>query len=72
MHPYKMEFAGSTVAIRDYTLTGSLRGRFYAAIALSGRQRAKTRIESLPAPLRRYLASLLAVHSVLKASGQPP
>lgn len=71
MHPYKMEFAGSTVAVRDYTLAASLRGRFYAAIALSGRQRAKTYVEGLPAPVRRYLASLMAVRSALKTGSLP-
>ena len=41
LHPYKMEFAGSMMAVRDYALARSWRGRLYAAIALSGRQRAK-------------------------------
>ncbi len=71
MHPYKMEFANSTVAVRDYAVAGSLRGRLYAAIALSGRQHAKTCIESLPAPLRRYLASLMAIRAALKSGAGP-
>jgi CelD/BcsL family acetyltransferase involved in cellulose biosynthesis len=71
LHPYKMEFAGSIVTVRDYTLAGSWRGRLYAAIALSGRQRAKTCIEGLPAPLRRYLASLMAVRSALRTGTAP-
>ncbi|NJO35037.1 MAG: GNAT family N-acetyltransferase, partial [Rhodospirillales bacterium] len=71
LHPYKMEFAGSVVTVRDYTLAGSWRGRLYAAIALSGRQRAKTCIEGLPAPLRRYLASLMAVRSALRTGTAP-
>lgn len=71
LHPYKMEFAGSMVAVRDYTLAASLRGRLHAAIALSGRQRVKNCIEGLPAPLRRYLASLMAVRAALR-TGAPP
>lgn len=66
LHPYKMEFAGSMVAVRDYTMACSLYGRLYAAIALSGRQRMKKCIEGLPAPLRRYLASLVAIRAALK------
>jgi CelD/BcsL family acetyltransferase involved in cellulose biosynthesis len=70
LHPYKMEFAGSTVAARDYALAISLRGRLYAT-ALSGRQLAKKCIEGLPAPLRRYLASLMAVRAALRSSAAP-
>ena len=71
MHPYKMEFAGGMVAVRDYSLATSLRGRLYAAIALSGRQRAKKSIESLPAPLRCYLVSLMAIRATLKSGAAP-
>jgi CelD/BcsL family acetyltransferase involved in cellulose biosynthesis len=67
LHPYKMEFAGSTVAVRDYTLALSLRGHLYAT-ALSGRQLAKKCIEGLPAPLRRYLASFMTIRAALKSS----
>lgn len=72
MHPYKMEFARNMIAVRDYALASSLRGRLYAAIALSGRQRAKKWIESLPAPLRRYLASLIAIRAALRSGAAPP
>lgn len=68
LHSYKMEFAGATVAVHDYTIAGSLRGRLYAAVVLSGRQHAKKAIERLPVSLRQYAASLLAVRSALKAN----
>lgn len=70
-HPYKMEFAGSTVAVHDYAVARSLRGRLYAAIVLSGRRHAKTWIERLPVPVRRYLASLMAVRAALKSNTSP-
>lgn len=72
LHPYKLEFAGRAVAVHDYTVARSLRGSLYASLVLSGRHHAKKAVERLPAPLRRYLASLMAVHSALKASSQPP
>lgn len=72
LHPYKMEFAGSAVAVHDYAITRSLRGRLYASLVLSGRQHAKKAVERLPAPLRRYLASLMAVRSALKSGAAPP
>lgn len=68
LHPYKMEFAGSTVAVHDYTVAASLRGYLYSSLVLSGRQRAKKIIERMPASLRRYLASLMAVHAALRSA----
>jgi CelD/BcsL family acetyltransferase involved in cellulose biosynthesis len=71
LHPYKMEFASTTMPVRDYAVAATLRGRLYAATALSGRQRAKRCVESLPAPLRRYFASLIAIRSALKSGATP-
>lgn len=71
LHPYKMEFASSMVGVRDYALACSLPGRLYAAMALTGRERVKRRIERLPAPLRRYLASLMNVRAALRSSAAP-
>jgi CelD/BcsL family acetyltransferase involved in cellulose biosynthesis len=71
LHPYKMEFAVRAAAVHDYTIARSLRGSLYATLMLSGRQRAKKAVEGLPAPLRRYLASLMAVRSALKSGTAP-
>jgi CelD/BcsL family acetyltransferase involved in cellulose biosynthesis len=71
LHPYKMEFAGQAIAVHDYAVAGSLRGRLYAAVALAGRRHAKKAIERLPVSVRQYAASLLAVRASLKSNVAP-
>ena len=72
LHPYKMEFAAQTIAVHDYAVARSLRGRLYAAMVLSGRRHAKNAVARLPVSLRLYGASLLAVRAALQANARRP
>lgn len=58
-HGYKMEFTDRIMAVRDFALAVSMKGRLWADVLLPMRSRAKRAVERAPAPLRRAFAAVL-------------
>lgn len=60
-HEYKLDYTEQTTAIEDHALALSLKGRAWLSGFLAFRRRLKAAVETMPAPMRRGVAALLAI-----------
>ena len=60
-HEYKLEYADGCVAVHDYALAVSARGRAYVSGYLGVRRRLKAVVEGLPAPVRQRIGSVISL-----------
>lgn len=60
-HAYKMEFADEVVPVNDHAIVLGRTGALYVHAVLGLRPRAKKALEAMPAPVRRFAGSLLAL-----------